>query len=74
MVARHERPADRLDQLAGEEAALAEAGRRGEQDGELGAGHARDQARRPSRVDLPLDPPRRRLQHGVAGRRGRKRR
>ncbi len=52
---------------AGEEAAVVERRRRGEQDGELGAGHARDQPRRAVGLDLALDPPRRRLQHRVAG-------
>ena len=46
MVARGERPPDRLDQLAGEKAALLDARRRRQQHRELGPGHARDQAAR----------------------------
>ena len=42
--------------------------RRGEQDREFGARHPRDQLPAAVGVGMALDPPRRRLQHGVAGR------
>ena len=68
MVARGEGPADRLDQLAGEEAALVQSGGRGEQHRELRAGHSGDEPAAAVRLDMALDPPRRRLQHRVARR------
>jgi hypothetical protein len=68
VIARHERPADRLDQLAREEAALAEAGRGGEQDCELRAGDPGDEAAPAVRIGEPLDSPGRGLEDGVAGR------
>jgi hypothetical protein len=67
MVARHERPPRRLDELAGQEPRFRKAGRSGEKHRELGAGDARDEAAAAVGIDEALDPPRRSLQHGVAG-------
>jgi len=68
MVARGEGPADRLDQLAGEETAFVQGRRRAEQDGELRPGHARHQPAAPVRLDMALDPPARGLQDRIARR------
>ena len=68
MVAGHERPADRLDQLAGELPAVAGPGGRRDQHGEFGPRHAGDEDAPPVRVHLALDPTRRRLEHGIAHR------
>jgi hypothetical protein len=68
VIARHERAGKRLDELAGQEAAFAKAGRSRQDDREFGSGKPRHEAAVAVGIDQPLDPPRCGLEYGVSGR------